>query len=139
MRRRDGGVVLACELRLAPEAVEALAARLAELIAPALDSVPRQWITAQELARSWGVDRRWVYEHADELGARRLGSGLRPRLRFDPDEVAERLGRPAGAASGWSEAGSLSAQPRGNVGRQAESRPGRSRRGPRFGADRGRR
>jgi hypothetical protein len=30
-----------------------------------------------------GVDREWVYEHADQLGAVRLGEGPRPRLRFE--------------------------------------------------------
>ena len=56
------------ELRLAPESIEAL-----------------EW---------WGVGRRWVYDHADYLGAKRLGAGKRPRLRFDPTEVADRLGPP---------------------------------------------
>ena len=40
------------------------------------------WLNAAELARRLGVSREWVYEHADELGARRIGSGPRPRLRF---------------------------------------------------------
>ena len=38
-----------------------------------------------------GVTRGWVYEHADALGARRLGSGPRARLRFSLAEVDERL------------------------------------------------
>jgi hypothetical protein len=37
------------------------------------------------------VSSGWVYEHADELGARRLGSGPRARLRFSLVEVDERL------------------------------------------------
>jgi hypothetical protein len=32
-----------------------------------------------------------VYENADRLGALRLGSGVRPRLRFDPQLVEKRL------------------------------------------------
>ena len=42
------------------------------------------WLDAQEVARQLGVSREWVYEHADELGAMRIGSGPRPRLRFPP-------------------------------------------------------
>jgi hypothetical protein len=42
----------------------------------------RAWLDAQEVARRLGVSRDWVYEHADELGASRMGSGPRPRLRF---------------------------------------------------------
>jgi hypothetical protein len=30
-----------------------------------------------------GVSRQWVYEHAEELGGQRIGSGKRPRWRFD--------------------------------------------------------
>lgn len=33
------------------------------------------------------VDRSWVYAHADELGARRLGSGPKARLRFSLEDV----------------------------------------------------
>jgi len=89
----------AAELRLAPESIEALAGRLAELLGvegqPEPEG-PRQMITAAEVSARWGVARRWVYDHASELGACRLGSGSRPRLRFDPVEVAERLGAPRG-------------------------------------------
>ena len=80
------------EVRLAPESVEALARRLAELLAPSQPAGPRRLLTAAEVSEWWGVERSWVYAHADDLGARRLGAGPRPRLRFDPDDVAERLG-----------------------------------------------
>ena len=43
------------------------------------------WLDANEVAQRLKVDRGWVYEHADELGVSRLGSGPRPRLRFSPD------------------------------------------------------
>jgi hypothetical protein len=96
------------ELRLAPESIEALASRLAEVLG-ASASEPREegkgprMISAAEVSKQWAVSRRWVYNHAEALGARRLGAGPRPRLRFDPEEVAERLGapgRPAGAGDG---------------------------------------
>ncbi len=48
-------------------------------------------VDAGELAAYLGVDRGWVYAHADELGARRLGSGPRARLRFSVAEVDQRL------------------------------------------------
>jgi len=38
---------------------------------------------AARLAAELGVTRSWVYEHRDELGAVRLGTGTKPRLRFD--------------------------------------------------------
>jgi hypothetical protein len=134
------------ELRLAPDSIEALARRLAELLSPReTPRSRRQLLTAEEVAQWWGIGRRWVYDHADDLGARRLGAGRRPRLRFDPDEVAERLGEPAGrgggdagrseAMRGDCAADSLSARSGAMVGRQARKRPGRRANAPRPGAD----
>ncbi len=84
------------EVRLAPESIEALALRLSELLGPPeepgfADEGERRMLTAEEVSRLWGVSRRWVYENARALGVRRLGDGPRPRLRFDPEEVADRL------------------------------------------------
>lgn len=53
--------------------------------------VPGQLVSAGEVAMRLGVSRGWVYAHAGELGALRLGSGQRPRLRFDPLLVDEAL------------------------------------------------
>jgi hypothetical protein len=131
------------ELRLAPESIEALALRLAEILATEEAPPPRrQLISAEEVAEWWGVGRRWVYDHADELGARRLGAGRRPRLRFDPDEVAEHLGAPPGGSdvrrsasmSGDCRTDSLSPRSRAMVGRQSRKRPGRRANAPRPGA-----
>jgi hypothetical protein len=134
---QDGG------LRLAPESIEALALRLAEILATEEPMTPRrQLISAEEVAEWWGVGRRWVYDHADELGARRLGAGRRPRLRFDPDEVAGYLGAPPsggdvrGSASMSADCrtDSLSPRRRAMVGRQSRKRPGRRANAPRPGA-----
>jgi hypothetical protein len=38
-----------------------------------------------------GVTRRWVYDHAGDLGAVPLGSGSRPRLGFHPARVRQDL------------------------------------------------
>jgi hypothetical protein len=45
-------------------------------------------VDAGEVARRYGVTAAWVREHADQLGAIRLGNGPKPRLRFDPETVA---------------------------------------------------
>jgi hypothetical protein len=50
-------------------------------------SVP-QLVDAATVARWFGVSPAWVREHADELGVSRIGTGPRPRMRFDPDRVA---------------------------------------------------
>jgi hypothetical protein len=84
------------EVRLAPESIEALALRLSELLGRAEESADpndsgQRMLTAAEVSRLWGISRRWIYENADSLGARRIGDGPRPRLRFDPEEVADRF------------------------------------------------
>ncbi len=75
------------------EAVERLAARVAELLEPrlveALEAKSVQLDTAGPLvdaatvADTLGLTRSTVYARADELGAIRLGDGPKPRLRFD--------------------------------------------------------
>jgi hypothetical protein len=46
------------------------------------------WLDAAEVAQLLHVTREWVYQHADELGAVRLGGGRRPRLRFRREALA---------------------------------------------------
>lgn len=84
---------------LSERAVEAIARRVVELLGrephrSAGSPVGERLVTATEVARWWGVERSWVYQHALRLGVIRLGSGPRPRLRFDPALVARRLGDP---------------------------------------------
>lgn len=76
-------------LKLDPQAVEAIARRVAELLGIA-DSSPMRFVDATVVAERLGVDREWVYIHADHLGAIRLG-GPHGRLRFDLQNVKERL------------------------------------------------
>lgn len=137
------------ELRLSPESIEALARRLAEILqSPAAPEPRTRLLSAEEVSRWWGVSRRWVYQHAERLGARRIGAGPRPRLRFDPDEVAERLGAPAGGTGGGDarrspaiggdcRIDSLSARRRAMVRRDDTKRPGRRDNAPRPGAEGG--
>lgn len=61
--------------------------RLADLVAERLErngSAQDPLVDAKELARRLGVTRSFVYEHARDLGAIRLGAGSRARVRFDP-------------------------------------------------------
>jgi hypothetical protein len=73
--------------RLADLLAERLAVRLSGLTPARTESL----VDAAEIARLHGKTRSWVYEHAGELGAVRLGSGARPRLAFSPTRVAEQL------------------------------------------------
>jgi hypothetical protein len=81
--------------RLHPDDLERLAVlvaeRLAEHLASATLPAAPSLIDAAEVARRFGVDRSWVYDHADELSAVRLGGGARPRLRFDVETVGAAL------------------------------------------------
>jgi hypothetical protein len=89
-------------VRLHPETAERLAIRVAALLVKHLErsqptTTPAEeprLLSAAEVSRWWGVHRGWVYEHAQELGAIKIGDGERPRLRFDPERVARRLARP---------------------------------------------
>jgi hypothetical protein len=87
-------------VQLHPDTVERLAARTAVLVTERLErSQPTEqqrpgMLTATEVSEWWGLHRGWVYQHAKELGAIPIGTGQRPRLRFDPEQVARRLARP---------------------------------------------
>lgn len=73
---------------------DAFAAVIARHVAELLRAPADQdgaWIDAAEVARRHAVSRGWVYAHAQQLGAVRLGTGDRPRLRFDPAVVRQRL------------------------------------------------
>jgi hypothetical protein len=82
----DAGALLTATL------VEAIAQRVAELLRTELGLTP-SLLTPTQVADRFTVSRTWVYEHADELGAIRLGDGPRARLRFDAKAVSEVLGR----------------------------------------------
>lgn len=77
---------------IAPTLVEAIAQRVAELLRAELDLASRL-LTPSDVAERFAVSRTWVYEHATEPGAIRLGDGPKARLRFDPDRVRRVLSR----------------------------------------------
>lgn len=81
-------------IRLDPQTVEVLALKVVEIL-EARGLQKRQLVSAAELAQMFGIERSWVYAHAIELGAVKLGEGKKPRLRFDP-EVAARVLRRVG-------------------------------------------
>jgi len=80
--------------------VEATALRVVELLEARRDlgSSPRL-VDAATLSSMLGVCRSTVYEHADELGAVRLGGGAKPRLRFDPERAKAAVSRSESARS----------------------------------------
>jgi hypothetical protein len=74
--------------------VEAVARRVVELLRTDSHSPrERRLVDAATLAAELGVERSWVYAHRAELGAIQLGSGSKPRLRFDVDTARELLAR----------------------------------------------
>jgi len=61
-------------IKLDPQTIEAIARRVVELLEKrGLQN--RELVDAAELARRLGIERSWVYSHAIELGAVRLGGG----------------------------------------------------------------
>lgn len=78
-------------MRLESDQLDQLAILVADRLATRLaGDLSEELISPSELARRYGVTRSWAYEHADELGALRIGTGPRPRLRFRP-AVVERV------------------------------------------------
>jgi hypothetical protein len=68
------------------EDIEAIAERAAHRVVQLLDHPgPRahQLLDPKELARELSVSVDYVYAHAVDLGAMRLGDGPKARLRFD--------------------------------------------------------
>lgn len=75
-------------MTLSDRDIDRIAHRVVDLLGsecPAGGTV--QMIDAATAAERLGVSRASVYELADELGARRIGNGPKPRLRFDASAV----------------------------------------------------
>lgn len=102
------------------ELVEAVAVRVAELLDER--STPAPWLDADAVARLLNVDRSFVYEHAAELGARRLGEGPKARLRFRLEDVEAAI--PCVAGRGSQAAASRTAEPKRAARRRARSGTG---------------
>jgi hypothetical protein len=86
---------------LSPADVEAIAECLLERVRETLR--PHLWIglaDVAEVAQRLRVHENWVYAHAEELGAIRLGGGEKARLRFDLERVACAIGVTGSARRG---------------------------------------
>lgn len=79
-------VTLSRAVRLDDTSVDAIARRLVELLRQDVSL-----LNAAQVAHRLGRSREWVYRHAEELGAVRLGDGERPRLGFEPAKVVSYL------------------------------------------------
>ena len=74
-------------VRLADDQLDALASRIAAKLARHNGAA---LIDAATLAAELGVDRSWIYAHAAQLGAVRLGDGSRGvPLRFDRERARQ--------------------------------------------------
>ncbi len=77
---------------------EATATSLAEMVNPGPATFAL--VDARKLARDLGVSLDYVYAHATELGAMRLGSGPKARIRFDLDRARRVLEDEGGGING---------------------------------------
>jgi hypothetical protein len=106
-RLLDSGIEMAStRIKLDPPTIEAIARRVVELLEQR-GLQKRELVDAAELARRLGIERSWVYSHAIELGAVKLGNGAKPRA------TVRSADRRASAAEGWRETGGCPARPLG--------------------------
>ena len=106
--------------RLAPQLVDVVEAGAAGRTVPELAAASEDGLwSAGRVAAHYDVAVRFIYEHADQLGCVRIGSGRRPRLRFDPDVVRQR----------WSRVGAALPEPKPTRRRKSSRRNARTRSG----------
>jgi hypothetical protein len=81
--------------------VDAVARRVVELLREegAVSRDGPRLVTVAAVAQEFGVSTDWVYANAERLGAIRLGSGPRARLRFDRATIADRIAKVASHAA----------------------------------------
>jgi hypothetical protein len=90
-RRGLGAAPQRIAVDLTPQAVEQVAARVAQLLRER-QGAP-QLLSAGELARELRVERPWVYRHRELLGGLRIGSGPKAQWRFERQTAIEALRR----------------------------------------------
>ena len=80
-----------------PSFVDAVARRVVELLREegAVSREGPRLLTVAAVSQEFGVSTDWVYANARRLGAIRLGSGPRARLRFDRATIADRIAKVA--------------------------------------------
>ena len=105
-------------VRLDADSIDAIAKRVADILRSESLPTREQLVTATDVAARFGVSRTWVYDNAERLGAIRLGTGSKARLRFDPRRVSDLIqvepnsrersaGRSPPAATRWLEKADL--------------------------------
>jgi hypothetical protein len=89
-RRGLGAIARQAAVDLTPQAVEQVAGRVVQLLHRQQQNQqqretgePVGMLTVPEFAAYMKLNPGWVYEHADELGAVRLSSGPKARIRID--------------------------------------------------------
>lgn len=92
-RRGLGAIARQVAVDLTPQAIEQIATRVATLVHRQQQQQQEQergqtkqelgMVTVSQLATYLKLNPAWVYEHADELGAIRIGNGPKARIRFD--------------------------------------------------------
>lgn len=98
-RRRGLAAARHIAVDLTPQAIEQIAGRVAQLLRhqhpPAETRGPStpEWMTVKELAHHLKLNPAWVYEHAQQLGAIRTGTGPKARIRFDLHTATEAFKR----------------------------------------------
>jgi hypothetical protein len=100
--------------------VDAVARRVVELLREegVVSREGPRLLTVAAVSQEFGVSTDWLYANARRLGAIRLGSGPRARLRFERATIADRIAKVASHA-----------------GRHRASQRGKRRRATREGAD----
>jgi hypothetical protein len=81
------------------ELVPAVAEELARIQARPRPSAVEELVDAKTVAKHLGKQPSWVYAHADELRARKLGTGPKPRLAFSLADVDAAISCTAGSRS----------------------------------------
>jgi hypothetical protein len=100
-RRRGLGVIARhVTVELTPQSVEQVASRVVQLLhrheqnqQQAHTGEPVGMVTVAEFAAHYKLNPGWVYEHADELGATRIGNGPKARIRIDFQTAKAALGK----------------------------------------------
>jgi hypothetical protein len=81
--------------------VDAVARRVVELLREegVVSCEGPRLLTVAAVSQEFGVSTDWLYANARALGAIRLGSGPRARLRFDRATIADRIAKVASHAA----------------------------------------
>lgn len=77
---------------LSDEELDALAERVADLLAERLEQTPGPrsgMVTAREVAKELKLERGWVYDNRERLGGSKLGPGRGAPVRFNLARVRE--------------------------------------------------